>query len=68
MWMRRPWGVAYCAVADRHLAEDAAQEAFAIASHELARLPRADEFGSWICTISKRVAARILEKHGRKPA
>ena len=52
-------GVAYCAVADRHLAEDAAQEAFAIASHELARLRRADRFGPWICTISKRVAGRM---------
>ncbi len=52
-------GVAYCAVADRHLAEDAAQEAFAIASHELVRLRRADRFGPWICTIAKRVAGRM---------
>jgi RNA polymerase sigma-70 factor (ECF subfamily) len=52
-------GVAYCVVADRHLAEDAAQEAFAIASHELTRLRRADRFGPWICTIGKRVAGRM---------
>jgi RNA polymerase sigma-70 factor, ECF subfamily len=52
-------GVAYCGVADRHLAEDAAQEAFVIASHELARLRRADRFGPWICTITKRVAGRM---------
>ncbi len=52
-------GVAYSAVADRHLAEDAAQEAFAIASHELARLRRTDRFVPWICTISRRVAGRM---------
>ncbi len=52
-------GVAYCAVADRHMAEDAAQEAFVIASHELARLRRADRFGPWICTIAKREAGRM---------
>ena len=52
-------GMAYCAVADRHLAEDAAQEAFVIASHELARLRRADRFGPWICTIAKRAAGRM---------
>ena len=52
-------GVAYCMAADRHLAEDAAQEAFVIASRELARLRRAERFGPWICTIAKRVAGRM---------
>ncbi len=52
-------GVAYCAAPDRHLAEDAAQEAFALASHKLAGLRRPDRFGPWICTISKRVAGRM---------
>jgi RNA polymerase sigma-70 factor (ECF subfamily) len=52
-------GIAYCTLPDRHLAEDAAQEAFVIASHELARLRRADRFGPWVCTIAKRVAGRL---------
>jgi RNA polymerase sigma-70 factor (ECF subfamily) len=52
-------GVAYCMLSDRHLAEDAAQEAFVIASRQLARLRRADSFGPWICTIAKRVAGRM---------
>ncbi len=52
-------GVAYCAVADRHLAEDAAQEAFGIASRELARLRGANRFGPWVCTIAKREAGRM---------
>ena len=56
-------GVAYCMVADRHLAEDAAQEAFVIASRELARLRRAERFGPWICTIAKRVASRMAQSH-----
>ena len=61
-------GVAYCAVADRHLAEDAAQEAFVIASHELARLRRADRFGPWICTIAKRAAGRMARSHRERGA
>ena len=60
-------GVAYCVVADCHLAEDAAQEAFVLASHELPRLRRPDRFGPWICTIAKRVAGRMTRacrEHG----
>jgi RNA polymerase sigma-70 factor (ECF subfamily) len=56
-------GIAYCATADRHLAEDAVQEAFVVASRELARLRRLDRFGPWICTIAKRVAARMTQSH-----
>jgi len=52
-------GLAYCTVADRHLAEDAAQEAFVVASRDLARLRRGDRFGPWICTIAKRAAGRL---------
>jgi RNA polymerase sigma-70 factor (ECF subfamily) len=52
-------GVAYCVLADRHLAEDAAQEAFVIACRELARLRRAERFVPWICKIAKRVAYRM---------
>jgi RNA polymerase sigma-70 factor, ECF subfamily len=52
-------GVAYCVLADRHLAEDAAQEAFVVACRELPRLRRAERFGPWIGTIAKRVASRM---------
>lgn len=52
-------GVAYCVLADRHLAEDAAQEAFVVACCELARLRRGERFVPWICTIAKRVAGRM---------
>ena len=52
-------GVAYCVLGDRHLAEDAAQEAFAVACRDLARLRRADKFPCWIRSIGKRVAGRM---------
>jgi RNA polymerase sigma-70 factor (ECF subfamily) len=56
-------GMAYCVVADCHLAEDAAQEAFVVASRELAGLRRPDRFGPWICTIAKRLAGRLVRSH-----
>jgi len=55
--------VAYCVLADRHLAEDAAQEAFAIACHELGRLRRADKFASWIRSITRRVSSRMARSN-----
>jgi RNA polymerase sigma-70 factor, ECF subfamily len=59
-------GVAYCVLADRHLAEDAAQEAFVIACRELARLRRAEKFAPWICTIAKRVAGRMARSRRQR--
>jgi RNA polymerase sigma-70 factor, ECF subfamily len=52
-------GMAYSVVADRHLAEDAAQEAFVVACRELPRLRRGERFGPWIGTIAKWVAGRM---------
>lgn len=52
-------GVAYCVLADRHLAEDAAQDAFAVACRELGRLRNAERFAPWMCTIVRRVALRM---------
>jgi RNA polymerase sigma-70 factor, ECF subfamily len=52
-------GVAYGVLADRHLAEDAAQETFVIASRQLAGLRNAERFTPWICTIARRVAGRM---------
>ena len=49
-------GIASCSVSDRHLAEDAAQEAFATACRDLGRLRRADRFASWLGTICRRAA------------
>ena len=52
-------GIAYGVLADRHLAEDAAQEAFVIASRQLAGLRQPQRFAPWICTIARRVAGQM---------
>ncbi len=53
-------GAAYSLVGNRHLAEDAAQEAFAIACRDLVHLRCADKFACWIRTIARRVARRMV--------
>ena len=52
-------GIAYGVLADRHLAEDAAQEAFVIAARQLAGLRNAERFAPWLCTIARRVAGQM---------
>jgi RNA polymerase sigma-70 factor, ECF subfamily len=52
-------GVAYGVLGDRHLAEDAAQEAFVIASRQLAGLRNTERFAPWLCTIARRVAGQM---------
>ena len=49
-------GVAYCILSDRHLAEDAAQETFAVACRDLKRLRRPGNFGAWLKGICRNVA------------
>jgi RNA polymerase sigma-70 factor, ECF subfamily len=58
-------GIAYCAIADRHLAEDAAQEAFAIACRDLRRLRRAEKFAPWLHAICRKVARRLAKSRLR---
>ncbi len=55
-------GVAYCILSDRHLAEDAAQEAFAIACRELGRLRRAEKFASWLGVLCRNAANRMARR------
>jgi len=52
-------GIARGRLADRHLAEDAAQEAFAIACRALASLRDPDRFAEWLGTICRRTASRV---------
>jgi RNA polymerase sigma-70 factor (ECF subfamily) len=58
-------GIAYCAASDHHLAEDAAQEAFAIACRDLGRLRRADKFAAWLGAICRKVARRFSKSRPR---
>ena len=60
--------VAYCLLGDRHLAEDAAQEAFAVACRDIERLRRADRFVSWLRGICRNVAKGIRKSRITPPA
>ncbi|MGD0517925.1 MAG: sigma-70 family RNA polymerase sigma factor [Thermoguttaceae bacterium] len=60
-------GIAYCATSDHHLAEDAAQEAFAVACCDLGRLRRADKFAGWLMAICRKAARRVARSKLRHP-
>lgn len=52
-------GIARSRLRDRHLAEDAAQEAFAIACRKLHTLSQPIRFPEWFGTICRRTASKI---------
>lgn len=61
-------GMAYCALSDHCLAEDAAQDAFTIACRDLGRLRRADKFAGWLGGICRKVARRSARSNRRHRA
>ncbi len=57
--------IGHAIIRDRHLAEDAAQQAFAKAAANLPKLRRADQFGPWLAAICRNEAkdlARALRE------
>jgi RNA polymerase sigma-70 factor, ECF subfamily len=58
-YYRLALGIARSRVSDRHLAEDAAQEAFAVACRTLATLRDANRFPEWLGTICRRTAGKM---------
>jgi RNA polymerase sigma-70 factor, ECF subfamily len=61
--------IGHAILGDRHLAEDAAQEAFAKAAVHLPTLRRADQFGSWLAAICRNEArdlCRIRQQSQRE--
>lgn len=60
--------LAYSALGNRDLAEDAAQEVFAIACRDLAFLRRSDRFGAWLAGICRNVARQMLRLQQRATA
>ena len=52
--------LAYSVLGDRDLADDAAQETFAIACQKLGTLRRRDKFAGWLASICRNVARSIL--------
>ena len=61
--------VAHSILLDHHLAEDAAQEAFAVACRQLPKLKKPERFGPWIVAICRNVAKDMLRElqRQRKP-
>ena len=61
-------GIARSRLSDRHLAEDAAQEAFAIACRTLSTLRDPRRFPEWLGTICRRTASRLAaDRPHREP-
>lgn len=54
-------GIARSRLSDVHLAEDAAQEAFAVASRTISTLQDRDRFPQWLGTICRRTASRLAK-------
>jgi len=57
--------LAYSMLGDRDLADDAAQETFAIACQKLGTLRRRDKFAGWLASICRNTARSILRSKGK---
>ena len=57
--------VSYCILHDRHLAEDAVQEAYARALEKLPDLQKANKFTGWLKTICRNTAINMLRKRAK---
>ncbi len=60
--------LAYSILKDYDLAEDTAQEAFATACDELARLKNSEKFGNWLAAICRNVAYKNAKKRNKEIA
>ena len=56
--------IAHAILGDRHLAEDAAQQALAKAAVSLPSLRRPEQFGSWLAAICRNAAKDLLRASG----
>ena len=52
--------LAYAQLGDKHAAEDAAQEVFAVACRDLRSLRERDRFGAWLGGICRNVCRQML--------
>jgi RNA polymerase sigma-70 factor (ECF subfamily) len=57
--------IAHAILGDRHLAEDAAQQALATAALNLSRLRQTERFGSWLAAICRNAARDVGRSHRR---
>ena len=59
--------LAYSMLADRDLAEDAAQEVFAIACRDMGSLKSKERFAAWLAGICRNVSRQMLRANKGKP-
>ena len=59
--------LAYSMLADRDLAEDAAQEVFAIACRDIGSLKSKERFAAWLAGICRNVSKQMLRANKAKP-
>jgi RNA polymerase sigma-70 factor (ECF subfamily) len=52
--------IGHAIISDRHLAEDAAQQAFAKAAVHLSRLRKPEQFGRWVAAICRNEARDLI--------
>ena len=55
--------LAYSMLADRDLAEDAAQEVFALACRDIGNLKSKERFAAWLAGICRNVSRQMLRAH-----
>lgn len=60
--------IAHAVLGDRHLAEDAAQEAFAKAAVKLPQLRRKSKFAGWLAAICRNAAKDMARQTNDRPA
>jgi len=60
--------LAYSMLGDKDLADDAAQETFAIACQKLGTLRRRDKFAGWLASICRNTARNILRSKSKTEA
>ncbi|MBN1505986.1 MAG: RNA polymerase sigma factor [Sedimentisphaerales bacterium] len=58
--------IAYSRLAERHLAEDAAQKTLLAAYRDIARLKKPEKFAGWLTAICRNVAADMVKTRARQ--
>jgi RNA polymerase sigma-70 factor (ECF subfamily) len=59
--------LAYSMLADRDLAEDAAQEVFAVACRDIGSLKSKERFAAWLAGICRNISKQMLRANRLKP-
>jgi RNA polymerase sigma-70 factor (ECF subfamily) len=60
--------LAYSMLADRDLAEDVAQEVFAVACRDIGSLKSKESFAAWLAGICRNISRQMLRANRIKPA